>query len=229
VGRDGKKTIAIDGPGGAGKSTVGKLLAKRLEYHYLDTGAIYRALALKVSELGLGIAEEQRIGELAQSVIIAFQNEGDSAKILLDGRDVSDAIRTPEIGMMASKVSAIPVVREALLTIQRKAAQYSDIVAEGRDMGTVVFPHADFKFYLDADEMERSKRRFLELRDKKVSIELSTVHEDMKKRDLQDMSRTSAPLKPADDAIMIDSTHMGVEEVVEQMLLAIKGKNVNGA
>ncbi len=217
-----RKIITIDGPGGAGKSTVGRLLAQRLNYRYLDTGAIYRALALKVSELRVNTADEGRVGDLARQTSIVFRNEGGAMKVILDGRDVSDKIRTPEIGMLASTVSAIPSVRAALLTIQRTAAQGKGIVAEGRDMGTIVFPEADVKFYLDADELERSKRRYLELKDKQDRVELSTVQEEMRKRDRQDMLRVSAPLKPADDAVVIDSTHLNIEEVVTRMVHLIE-------
>ena len=222
VDNDRQMTVTIDGPAGAGKSTVGKLLARQLNYHYLDTGAIYRALALRVTELGLEGAADERIGALTREVSIVFRKEDEGLRIILDGRDVSDAIRTPDIGMLASRVSAIPAVREALLIVQRNIGRHGGIVAEGRDMGTVVFPEADVKFYLDADELERSKRRYLELKAKKEDVDLLSVHEDLRKRDLQDMSRAMAPLKPAEGAVIVDSTHMDVNEVVNRMLQYIE-------
>lgn len=216
-----RKTITIDGPAGAGKSTVGKLLAERLLYNYLDTGAIYRALALRVTELGIDKENEQKVGDLAAGISVRMSRVGSGVRIYLDDKDVTHAIRTPEIGMLASKLSAQPSVRKALLAIQRELGANGGIVADGRDMGTVVFPGADFKFYLDADDSERSKRRYLELLQKNVETNLGDVHEEMAKRDKQDMERTTAPLKPAEDAFIIDTTKMNIQEVVEKMFSII--------
>lgn len=213
-----RKTITIDGPAGAGKSTVGKLLAERLLYDYLDTGAIYRALALRVAELGIDKENEKQVADLAACLRVSISRIGSDMHIFLGERDVTHAIRIPEIGMLASGISAQPGVRKALLAVQRELGANGGIVAEGRDMGTVVFPGADFKFYLDADDSERSKRRYLELRQKNVATDLGTVHAEITQRDRQDMERKAAPLRPALDAYIIDSTKMNVQEVVEKML-----------
>ncbi len=219
-----RKIITIDGPAGAGKSTVGKLLAERLGYDYLDTGALYRALAFRVSQSLIDEKDENRIVEIACSISIRLHTAPGQKRITEGGEDITEAIRTPEIGMLASKISAYPRVREALLSIQRNLARHGGIVAEGRDMGTVVFPRAEFKFYLDADDRERSKRRFIELQSKNRNVGLNEVHSDLQKRDRQDMERKTAPLKPAEDALVIDSTRLGIPEVVETMLAAIKRK-----
>lgn len=221
-----RKTITIDGPAGAGKSTIGKLLAERLLYNYLDTGAIYRALALRVTELGIDKDDEQQIGDLAENISIRMCRIGPDVHIYMNETDVTAAIRTPEIGMLASSISAQPGVRKALLSIQRELGTNGGIVADGRDMGTVVFPRADFKFYLDADESERSKRRYMELLNKDVKTHLGDVHEEMAKRDKQDMERKASPLKPAEDAHIIDSTKMSIHEVVEKMLSIINPEKI---
>ena len=215
---DKKKTITIDGPAGAGKSTVGKILAERLGYEYLDTGAIYRALAFRVLDSGTDELSEERIGIMAQGVSISLHRNTEGLRIFLDGCDITAFIRTPEIGMLASTISAYSAVRKALLIIQRELGRYGGIVADGRDMGTVVFPSAEHKFYLVADEAIRVGRRYLELRQKTDEIELSDVQEDIRKRDKQDQERQLAPLKPAPDAVFIDSTGMGIMEVVDKML-----------
>jgi cytidylate kinase len=174
------KIVTIDGPAGAGKSTVGKLLAERLKYDYLDTGALYRALAFKAAEFEEREDIELRIPELVKNLNISIRCIQGQTRIYINEQDVTDQIRTPEIGMLASKISAYPSVRSALLSIQRELGKKGGIVADGRDMGTVVFPEADFKFYLDAVDSERSKRRYLELKQKNTEIDLNNVHKDMK-------------------------------------------------
>ena len=219
---DKELTITIDGPAGAGKSTVGKLLARHLGYRYLDTGAIYRALALKADRLGIAEKGEEDFKGLVSTTVISFRRSGEELHVIVDGEDVTDKIRTPRIGMLASRISAFPIVREGLLSIQREIGKNGGIVADGRDMGTVVFPRAEIKFYLDADHSERSRRRFLELKEAKSGLGLSEVQKDIQERDKQDMERKAAPLKPAEGAVVIDSTGMGIDEVVKSMLAVIE-------
>jgi CMP/dCMP kinase len=218
-----KYVITIDGPAGAGKSTVSRILAQKLSYIYLDTGAIYRTVALKASEAGIAADDEENLGRLCEGIRVSFVNEEGNLKIHLDDEEVSNKIRTEEISMLASKVSAVPSVRKALLPIQRKAAIKGGIVAEGRDMGTMVFPNADFKFYLDASVEERSRRRYLELAGKGNPSEIEGVTRDIIMRDRQDTERKVAPLKPSTDSIIIDSTNLGVDEVVSKLLAIIGG------
>jgi CMP/dCMP kinase len=218
-----KYVITIDGPAGAGKSTVSRILAQKLSYIYLDTGAIYRTVALKASEAGIAADDEENLGRLCEGIRVSFVNEEGNLKIHLDDEEVSNKIRTEEISMLASKVSAVPSVRKALLPIQRKAAINGGIVAEGRDMGTMVFPNADFKFYLDASVEERSRRRYLELAGKGNLSEIEGVTRDIIMRDRQDTERKVAPLKPSTDSIIIDSTNLGVDEVVSKLLAIIGG------
>ena len=224
-----KNIVTIDGPAGAGKSTVGILLAERLGYDYLDTGALYRAVAFRVSKRGISEAGEEPIARLASNLSIRVSRSSGEARVTEAGEDITDGIRSPEIGMLASKISAYPLVRKALLSIQRELGEKGGIVADGRDMGTVIFPDAAFKFYLDADPNERSKRRYLELKGKSREVRLSDVQQDMIMRDKQDTERKAAPLKPAADASVINSTHMSIREVIETMLAIIqKGKPQQG-
>ena len=212
------KVIAIDGPSGAGKSTVSQLVAKRLGFQFLDTGALYRATALYLRQCN--IVPESPDEELLRVI-------GDAAitlngkSVFLNNADVSDAIRTTEAGHYASVFSARKVVRDFLFQIQRDAAVSNDIVAEGRDMTTVVFPDAWKKFFLDASEEGRAKRRYLQLKEKGVEIAIEEAIRDIRERDVRDSSRDVAPLKRADDAIYIDTTHVGLEEVVERILLLV--------
>lgn len=217
-----RHVITIDGPAGAGKSTVSRILAQKLSYIYLDTGAIYRTVALKASEAGVAVDDEENLGHLCEEIRISFVSEDGHLKIYLDDEEVSSKIRTEEISMLASKVSAVPSVRKALLPIQRKAAIKGGIVAEGRDMGTIVFPDADFKFYLDATVEERSRRRYLELAGKGSPTTIEGVARGIITRDKQDTERQMAPLKPSTDSIIIDSTNLGVDEVIKKLLNIIR-------
>jgi cytidylate kinase len=210
--------ITVDGPAGAGKSTVSKRLAERLGYLYLDTGAIYRAIAYQADREGLAEAEEDILRDLCARTIISLKTIKGKVKTSVNGIDVTDAIRMPEISMLASRMSALPVVRAGLLFLQRKMAQRGGIVAEGRDMGTVVFPKADIKFFLDADVDERVRRRCAELTQMGFGSSYHEVREDMIKRDAQDRERSVSPLRPAPDAILIDSTKVGIEEVLNLMM-----------
>jgi len=216
--------VTVDGPAGSGKSTVGRLLARALAYVYLDTGALYRAVALKVGRAGLDDSDRPGIAALCGETDVALVERDGVTRILLDGRDVTELIRTPEISMLASTVSAVPEVRQRLLAVQREAARAGGIVAEGRDMGTVVFPGADVKFFLTAGPEERGRRRWLELRERGHAVEIEDVIREVVRRDRQDSEREIAPLRPAEDGFLVDSTGKTVEEVVDEMLRVIKGK-----
>ena len=220
--------VTIDGPSGAGKSTISRLLAARLEYTYLDTGAMYRAVAFKVREAGLDLedASDRAVlpGLLAEIdiTLAPAASADDDARVFVNGEEVSAAIRTAEMGMAASRVSAEPVVREKLTEMQRRLGGRGGIVAEGRDTGTVVFPQAQYKFYLDANPEERARRRQLQLREKGQEVEFHILLEQITKRDNDDSARSLAPLKPAPDAVIVDTSTMGIEEVVSHMLEKIQ-------
>jgi len=213
--------VAIDGPAGAGKSTVSRALARRLGYVYVDTGAMYRVVALLARERGITPQDGPALGGLAATVDIHFEPVDDGTqRVLTGGRDVTTAIRTQEIGDLASRISTHSEVRERLVALQRRAglAAQPGAVLEGRDIGTVVFPDADRKFFLEASPEERGKRRYLELAAKGMDVDQSTITREIRERDVQDRSRALAPLKQADDAMLIDSSEMGIDEVVARML-----------
>ena len=220
-----KYVVTVDGPAGSGKSTVARLLAQKLSYVYLDTGALYRALALKVRMANLSPDNREKIAVLCGSTTVALRERDGATRIQLDGKDVTELIRTPEISMLASTISALPEVRGALLSVQRDSAREGGVVAEGRDMGTVVFPGADVKFYLTASPEERSRRRWLELKNRGHEVSLEEVLRDVVQRDRQDSEREIAPLRPSDDGVLIDSTGKNIDEVVEEMLGAVRGKS----
>ncbi len=209
--------ITIDGPAGAGKTTISKLLAKKLSYQYMDTGALYRAVAFEVINKKVDPENTLELENLCAGLNIKFKTRGDAICIISGNADITDQIRTPRITMMASAVSAKAVVRRALLTIQQDMGEKKSLVAEGRDMGTVVFPDADIKFFLDASTTERARRRFEEL-GAKTNQSLDQVEKDMKQRDRNDSTRALAPLKPAEDAVIIDSTGMSVDQVTSTLL-----------
>jgi cytidylate kinase len=219
--RERRFVVTIDGPAGAGKSTVAKLLASRLKYLYLDTGALYRALAWKVRERGIDPAQSQAVVALLPSTKVAMEDGPERPRISVDGRDVTEQIRTPEISRLASIVSAIPAVRDWLLPIQRQIGAAGGVVGEGRDLGTKVFPAADVKFFLDADVEVRAARRHRELAASGHVARLDETRREIQTRDTQDRSREVAPLIPAADAIVIDTSVLGVEQVVERMLAVI--------
>lgn len=220
-----KYVVTVDGPAGSGKSTVGRLLAKRLSYVYLDTGALYRAMALKVRMAGVSPDSREKIAILCGSTEIALRECDGTTRILLDGEDVTERIRTPEISMLASTISALPEVRASLLSVQRDSVRDGGVVAEGRDMGTVVFPGADVKFFLTASAGERGRRRWQELKDRGHEVSLEEVLKDVVQRDRQDSERELAPLRPSDDGVLIDSTGKNIDEVVEEMIGAVRGKS----
>jgi len=216
--------VTIDGPAGAGKSTVSRILAKRLSCLYLDTGALYRAVACRVIREGISSTDEERIATLCERVKIRLCWIEDALRVYADGEDVTDEIRMESVSLLASRLSALPVVRAALLSIQREAGKQGGIIAEGRDMGTVVFPEADFKFFLDANVEERIRRRGLELAMRGERVDVPSLRKDLLLRDQQDRERTISPLKVPEGAMMIDSTHLSVDAVVEAMLMAIAGQ-----
>ncbi len=215
------KIITIDGPSGAGKSTVSKILAGRLHYKYLDTGAMYRAVALCLQQKGVNPEDEAALKDLCPKIKISFEGESRNQRLILNGVDVTEKIREPEVGWMASRVSMKRPVREAMMVLQRKIGGDGKVVAEGRDAGTVIFPDAEHKFFLSAQLKERVRRRYREFTVKGIAIEREDVEEEMIRRDEQDSSRELAPLRPAPDALLIDSTNLSPEEVVAAILRAM--------
>ncbi len=213
--------IVIDGPAGAGKSTAARILARKLGYRYLDTGATYRVVALKAKEEGVTPEMAEELCRLCAQIEIKFEDTDDGQRVYSDGRDVTETIRTPEMSMLASSISRQKVVREAMVDLQRGLGG-PGVVAEGRDMGTVVFPQAEVKFYLDATPQERGIRRHKELLTRGIPTALSQVIEETIKRDQDDQNREIAPLRMAQDAVYIDSTGMSAEEVAVRMLAEIE-------
>lgn len=215
--------VTIDGPAGAGKSTVAKRLAERLNLAYLDTGAMYRALTLKAIRQNVNLEDEAALVILARQTKIDLENHTTSVKVLLDGEDVSEDIRTLEVTNKTFYVARAPRVRGIMVEWQRVIGGRRGVVVEGRDAGTVVFPQATNKFYLDAKVEERSRRRIDELREKGKEVDAHQLTVELKERDNKDLTRSVGPLKKADDAVFIDSTHLGIDEVVEEMMKHIKG------
>ena len=216
--------VAIDGPAGAGKSTIAQRLAARLGFTYIDTGAMYRAVALWGLRQNVDPGDMHRLEQLA----LAAEIELAPGRIRLNGEDVTDAIRSPEVSSGASKVAVIPGVRRAMVAKQRSIGERVSIVMEGRDIGTVVFPAADVKIYLDAQVQERVHRRLLEMRAKGEEVNESALTEQMKERDRRDSTRADAPLSQAPDAIYLDSTAMSIDQVEEAILKIVRAKVTNG-
>lgn len=217
--------ITVDGPAGVGKSTVSMRLATKMSYIYLDTGALYRAIAFKIRQSGFDLDDERKLYALCAKTDISLEMVNDGMRVMVGGKDITEEIRTEEIGALASRVSAIPVVREALLPMQREAGKKGGIIAEGRDMGTVVFPDADIKFFLCADVRERARRRQNQLLEKEIYSDYLDIQKGLEKRDGQDTERSISPLKPAEDAFIIDTTHLGIDGVTEEMMRLISKKN----
>jgi CMP/dCMP kinase len=216
--------IAIDGPSAAGKSTLAKRIAKDLGFTYLDTGGMYRALALKVLREGIDIGNDEALAELIGRTDINLVATDGKLNVLLDGEDVSHEIRTPEVSQMASKASALKVVRRWMLVLQRAFGKRGSVVAEGRDVGTVVFPDAEVKIYLDASVEERARRRVEELRNAGRQVSLDETLREMGERDKRDSERDLAPLRKANDAIVIDSTSLDAEVLAQNVMQQIRKK-----
>jgi len=208
------RVITIDGPSGSGKGTIASRIARRLGWHFLDSGALYRLVGLSALKRGVNFSEAEALAALARELDARFHQE----RILLDGEDVTDDIRTEVAGNAASKVAAVPAVRDALLAWQRDYARSPGLVADGRDMGTVVFPEAQLKIFLTASAEERARRRHKQLMEKGFSASLPTLVEEIRERDERDTNRPVAPLKPAGDALVIDSTTLSIDEVVAEVL-----------
>jgi len=209
--------IAIDGPGGAGKSTIAKLLAAKYGIPYVDTGAMYRAVGLKMTRLGLPFEESEELTAMLEDTDIDFAVEN----VILDGEDVSGLIRTQEISAAASDCSKLPSVRKKLVALQKKMGETRNVVMDGRDIGTNVMPDAEFKFYITATPEERARRRYLELVNKGQEADFDKVLEEINQRDYNDMHRELDPLRKADDAIEVDTTNMNIEEVLESVVRLI--------
>jgi cytidylate kinase len=217
--------VAIDGPAGAGKSTLAKRIAARLGFLYIDTGAMYRAVALSATRLGISLDEPLKLEQLAAVTDIELTPAG---RVLLNGEDVTEAIRQPEISQAASKASAVAGVRRAMVELQRRMGESHSAVMEGRDIGSVVFPDAQAKIFLDADPTERASRRLVELRQRGVSADAAEVEREMRERDLRDRTRAEAPLLQAPDAVYVDSTGMTLDEVEDAILRVVRERTSNG-
>jgi CMP/dCMP kinase len=219
-----KLIVAIDGPAGAGKSTVAKRLADELGYTYMDTGAMYRAFAWKVMQEAIDLGDERNLRKILQETKIDLKKDDSRLRVFLDGVDITDRIRTPELSQTASKVSTLGAVRERMVELQRAMGREGGVVVEGRDIGTVVFPKAEVKIYLDASSEERARRRFEELRGRGKEINLKETLKEMDERDRRDRERELAPLRKAVDAVVIDSTKLDAEGVMERIMREVTNK-----
>ena len=210
--------LAIDGPAGAGKSTIAKRVAREKNYIYVDTGAMYRAMALYLIRQKIAPEETEEISKACMQAEISIEYQHGEQVVLLNGENVNAYLRTEEVGNMASYSSAVPAVREKLVELQRKLAKTADVVMDGRDIGTVVLPDADVKIYLTASSHTRAKRRYLELLEKGETADIEQIEQDIKERDYRDMHREHSPLRQAEDAVLLDSSGLTIEEVVERIL-----------
>ncbi|MGI6226054.1 MAG: (d)CMP kinase [Peptococcales bacterium] len=220
--------IAIDGPAGAGKSTVAKILAQQLKFIYIDTGAMYRALTYKILEEEIDITNKSLLIKITQNTIITFENgQGiNNQRIYCNQKDVTELIRTPHVNQYVSKIASIPEIRSIMVDMQRKLSLTTNVIMDGRDIGTVVLPQAKYKFFLTASLQERAKRRCKEFNEKGFEISYQTVLNDIQKRDMLDMTREIAPLKPAKDAIFIDTSNLTLNEVVDKIYkIVMEGEN----
>lgn len=216
--------IAIDGPAGAGKSTIAKRLAKDMGYIYVDTGAMYRAMALAAIRLGLDPADEEKIAAAGGKADISIRYQDGEQQVVLDGENVNSHIRSEEVGNMASAISVYPQIRQKLVALQQRLAASADVVMDGRDIGTCVLPEAEVKVYLTASPKARAARRYQELAAKGQVCDLADIQRDIEERDYRDMHRDASPLRQAKDAVYIDSSDMGIEEVVDAIRQICKGR-----
>lgn len=219
--------VTIDGPSGAGKGTVSTLLANKFNWHFLDSGAIYRVLAIAAKHHQIDCDDELGLVPLASSLDVHFETTKNGCRIVLEGEDVTQTIRTEEVGDMASKIASLPRVREALLRRQRAFKQEPGLVADGRDMGTVVFPKAQAKIFLTASAEERARRRFNQLKEKGHDVSITRLLADIQARDERDANRKVAPLVPAEDALVLDSTDLSIDQVLEKITEFVQSKLAN--
>lgn len=216
--------IAIDGPAGAGKSTIAKRIAKELSFIYVDTGAMYRAMGLFMLRKGIGGDETEKIQKECEKADITISYIDGEQQVFLNGENVTGVLREEEVGKMASAVGKIPAVREKLVFLQQKLARTADVIMDGRDIGTCVLPDADAKIYLTASSKERARRRYEELKAKNIPCDMEEIEIDIIARDKQDMNREASPLKQAEDAVLVDCSDMSIEEVVETIIRIFKDK-----
>lgn len=216
--------IAIDGPAGAGKSTIARRVAKELSFIYVDTGAMYRAMALYLLRREVNRDDTEQIGNICQDADISIEYQNGEQIVLLNGENVNSYLRTEEVGNMASVSSAVPRVREKLLSLQRKLAKDMSVVMDGRDIGTTILPDADVKIYLTASSLTRAKRRYLELQEKGTVCNLEEIQKDIEERDQRDMNREISPLRQAEDAVLVDSSDLTIQQVVDRILQIFRSK-----
>lgn len=216
--------IAIDGPAGSGKSTIAKFIARKLNYRYIDTGAMYRAVAWRADKDGIDLVDENAVGQLARQLNIEFVTHPEGQQVLVNGENATGLLKNEIVGRGAAKVAAQKMVRETLVAKQQEIGQSGNVVMDGRDIGTQVFPNAELKFFLDADAEERGKRRYLELKAKNQDVDLENIISEIKQRDHEDRTRAISPLRPAEDAIEVDTTKFSIEEVIDQVMEQINSK-----
>lgn len=216
--------IAIDGPAGAGKSTIARRVAKELSFIYVDTGAMYRAMALYLLRKEVNRDDTEQIGNICQDAEISIEYQNGEQIVLLNGENVNSYLRTEEVGNMASVSSAVPRVREKLLSLQRKLAKDMSVVMDGRDIGTTILPDADVKIYLTASSLTRARRRYLELQEKGTVCNLDEIQKDIEERDQRDMNREISPLRQAEDAVLVDSSDLTIQQVVDRILQIFRSK-----
>ena len=216
--------IAIDGPAGAGKSTIARRVAKELSFIYVDTGAMYRAMALYLLRREVNKDDTEQIGNICQDAEISIEYQNGEQTVLLNDENVNSYLRTEEVGNMASVSSAVPRVREKLLSLQRKLAKDMSVVMDGRDIGTTILPDADVKIYLTASSLTRAKRRYLELQEKGTVCNLDEIQKDIEERDQRDMNREISPLRQAEDAVLVDSSDLTIQQVVDRILQIFRSK-----
>ncbi len=210
--------IAIDGPAGSGKSTVAQLIASRLNFKYIETGSMYRAVAWKAQQAGIDPGDTERVAEVARTISIEFQPGAERQKVMVDGEDLTPVLKTETIGRLAAIVAANKAVREVMVAQQQNMGRNGNVVMDGRDIGTVVFPDADKKFFMVADQKERAQRRHEEIRAKSPEVTFEKIYEQLQQRDFEDENRAVSPLVPAEDSIRLDTTQMSIDDVVAYMI-----------